>query len=166
MNPGRVELAFGLEPERSDDVSQLDIPVILPRFLGIAVHENSNRNSVTRNSAIANAGANITVRLGSAQNTIRNNTANESFIGIAVGYGDANGNTIQGNTATLNVLGIWLEADGTGNTIKGNTALTNRDWDLGDQNPGCDSNTWRNNKFSTDLVAFASDGGPRTGCIQ
>ena len=53
-----------------------------------------------------------------------------------------------------------------GNNLQGNTTLTNRDFDLEDDNAGCDSNTWTDNEFATDLVAGASDGGPGTGGIQ
>ena len=65
-----------------------------------------------------------------------------------------------------NVLGFRVDYGATSNTFQFNTALDNRDWDLGDQNPGCDSNVWSSNQFVTDNVAGASDGGPGTGCIQ
>ena len=125
-------------------------------------------STLTRNSATGNGGEGITLVNGSAQNTVQNNTVSGSFSGIQLGdvvFGGANQNTIQSNTAKLNVRGIWV-VQGTGNSIQGNTALDNRDWDLGDQNPGCDSNVWSSNQFVTDNVAGASDGGPGTGCIQ
>jgi parallel beta-helix repeat protein len=71
--------------------------------------------------------------------------------GIEVGGSDRNAsfNTIQGNTAIQNTLGIWVEAGATSNTLQGNTALSKGAWDLGDLNPGCDSNIWSGNTFTT-----------------
>jgi parallel beta-helix repeat protein len=106
---------------------------------------------------------------GATQNTVQDNTCSANFIGIELGvsgYGDASRNTIQSNTANLNVIGIQVEQNSSENTLQGNTALTNANVDLEDDNPGCDSNVWSNNTFATDLVAFASDGGPGTGCIR
>ena len=118
------------------------------------------------NSATANRGEGIRLIVGPTLNTVQDNTVTENHRGIWLGLGGANGNTIQNNTATLNVLGILVEQDCNGNNLQGNTALTNRDFDLEDDNAGCDSNTWTDNEFATDLVAGASDGGPGTGCIQ
>jgi parallel beta-helix repeat protein len=132
---------------------------------GIFLESNSTGNTVTRNSATANGDTGIRLVGGPAQNVVQNNTASGSFNGIKLDSGST-GNTIQGNTATLNILGIWLEAGATGNMLQGNMALNNGQWDLGDQNPGCDSNTWSSNKFVTDNVAGASDGGPGAGCIR
>jgi parallel beta-helix repeat protein len=107
---------------------------------------------------------------GPTQNTVQDNTVSGNFHGIWLGgleFGSgANQNTIQGNTVTLNVLGIWDEAGATGNMIQGNTALNNGNWDLEDDNANCDSNAWSSNKFVTDNVAGATDGGPGAGCIR
>ena len=65
------------------------------------------------------------------------------------------------------VLSIELRYDSNNdNAIQGNTSTKNRDWDMGDQNPGCDSNAWSNNRFVTDVVAGVPDGGPNSGCIR
>jgi parallel beta-helix repeat protein len=133
---------------------------------GIGSH-TSNRNTITRNSATGNGNAGIVVNGGSAQNTVQNNTTTGNNLGIAVDDGGGTtSNTVQGNTATLNNVGIWVGNGAGGNTLQGNTALDNRDVDLEDQNFGCDSNAWNNNKFVTDLVAGVPDGGPNAGCIR
>jgi parallel beta-helix repeat protein len=132
---------------------------------GIDIVGDSHDNSVTRNSATAN-GDGVRILDTANQNTVQDNTLNANFrVGIYLGPGAA-ANTIRGNTANLNTLGIWLEPGATSNTIQGNTALSNGNFDLGDQNPKCDSNAWANNKFATDNVAGASDGGPSEGCIR
>jgi parallel beta-helix repeat protein len=139
-------------------------------FIGINVSDNSSGNTVSRNTSTGNGGAGIALLCGPVtQNTVSDNTCNGNGIGIAVGMGgcdDANQNTIRNNTVNYNFTGILVEQNCTGNTLQGNTAQTNINSDLEDDNPGCDSNIWANNKFATDLVAGASDGGPGTGCIQ
>ena len=126
--------------------------------LGIGVAGDSHNNTVVRNSATANGGQGIALFDQPTHNTVQDNTVSGSYQGIFVGNGPAQ-NTIQGNTATLNVLGILLTAGATGNTIQGNTALTNANFDVEDDNPGCDSNHWLNNRFVTFSVAGGSDGG-------
>jgi parallel beta-helix repeat protein len=133
---------------------------------GIHVSDGSYGNLVRRNLASANGSEGIRLLVGATENTVQDNTIAGSFLGIWLAFGDVSGNIVQGNNVTLNVLGIWLELGATGNSIQDNTALDNGDWDLGDQNPGCDSNTWAGNEFNTDNVAGLSDGGPATGCIQ
>jgi parallel beta-helix repeat protein len=132
---------------------------------GISVSDSAFGNTIARNSCTGN-GTGIHIWVGPTQNTIEANTCNRNFgIGIHL-EASAIRNTIQNNTANLNVLGIWLWQGCIGNGVQGNTALTNRDYDLDDENPNCDANVWANNRFSTDLVAGASDGGPGTGCIR
>jgi parallel beta-helix repeat protein len=133
---------------------------------GIAVNNGSSGNTVTGNSATGNGGQGISLIFGSFQNTIQKNTVSGSYQGIFLGNGSATGNIVEGNTATLNIRGIDLDQGANSNSIHDNTATNNRDWDLGDQNFGCDSNSWFNNTFVTDNVAGASDGGPGVGCIQ
>jgi parallel beta-helix repeat protein len=102
---------------------------------------------------------------------VQDNTCSGSEIGIAVGdfgFGGVSRNTIQSNTANLNLRGIVIELDypqNSGNTLQGNTALTNANVDLEDDNSTC-VNTWANNTFATDLLGGASDGGPGVGCIR
>jgi parallel beta-helix repeat protein len=138
--------------------------------LGISFEGGSYGNTAVHNTATANRGTGgIVLAGGATQNTVQSNTCSGNFIGIEVGvygFGDASRNTIQNNTANLNVIGIQVVQNSSDNTLQGNTALTNGNVDLEDDNPNCDSNTWANNKFATDLVAFASDGGPGTGCIR
>jgi parallel beta-helix repeat protein len=138
-------------------------------FAGIDVSDNSTGNTVSRNTATGNPGQGIRLLGGPTQNTVQDNTCSGNGVGIAVGaYGNdgANQNTIQNNTVNFNYTGIQVEQNCSNNSLQGNTALTNANVDLEDDNPGCDSNVWTGNKFATDLVAGASDGGPGTGCIQ
>jgi parallel beta-helix repeat protein len=73
---------------------------------------------------------------------------------------------IQRNKVTFNVLGVSIETGSTDNTVQDNTVTGNRDFDLVDQNSGCDSNIWVDNDFETDQVDFKDDGGPDAGCIR
>jgi parallel beta-helix repeat protein len=134
---------------------------------GIDVDNDSHGNTVARNSCTGNGDGGIRILDGPTQNTIQDNTVSGNFKGIwlALGAG-AHQNTVQGNTANLNVFGIWLDPVATSNRIQGNTALTNTNVDLVDDSPDCDSNAWSNNRFATDNVAGASDGGPGAGCIK
>jgi hypothetical protein len=81
-------------------------------------------------------------------------------------FAGAAGNTLQGNTATLNILWIWLDPGATSNTIQGSSALDDREWDLADQNSSYDSNRWSGNRFVTDYVVGVPDSGPNAGCIR
>lgn len=56
-------------------------------------------------------------------------------------------NKVKANTADTN--GIGIEVFGTDNTIEENEALGNSFFDVFDVNPGCDMNTWKNNRFVT-----------------
>jgi parallel beta-helix repeat protein len=132
--------------------------------VGIAVHENSSTNILGRNSATGNQAHGISVQ--GSQNTLQDNTVSGNVTGIFLGDGPTSGNILQGNTANQNVRGILLEAGAAGNSVHGNTAQNNSDWDLGDQNPCCISNDWSNNRFVTDNVTGASDRGPVGGCIR
>jgi parallel beta-helix repeat protein len=138
--------------------------------LGISFEFGSYGNTAVHNTTNANKGTGgIVLAGGTTQNTVLDNTCNGNFIGIEVGvygFGEASGNTIQNNTANQNVIGIQLVQNSSDNTLQGNTALTNGSIDLEDDNSNCDSNTWANNKFVTDLVAGVNDGGPGTGCIR
>lgn len=65
-------------------------------------------------------------------------------------------NVVQGNGE----VGILVEDTGNNNTIRENTALENK-VDLQDDNPNCDNNVWRDNRFTTSSTV------PETaGCIQ
>jgi len=69
-------------------------------------------------------------------------------------------NMIMNNQVMANERGIVIDNAGrpsTGNMIKKNEALGNSVVDLLDLNPGCDSNTWKNNTFGT---------GSPAGCIH
>jgi hypothetical protein len=80
-------------------------------------------------------------------------TANGSALGTLQGGPgitiQSAGNDVRGNVATANVVGIAAAPGATGNTIVGNSAHGNRNFDLEDDNAGCDSNTWNGNDFGT-----------------
>ncbi|MBZ5507554.1 MAG: hypothetical protein LAO78_19000 [Acidobacteriia bacterium] len=88
---------------------------------------------------------------GANDNTLRDNNASNTFIGILLALA-ATGNDVRANTTNLNVGGIVLGIGGsdvTNNDITHNTALNNAEADLFDANPNCDSNTWKHNTFVT-----------------
>jgi parallel beta-helix repeat protein len=119
----------------------------LNMYSGIDIDGGSHGNTVADNSATGN-GDGIRLLDNPSQNTVRNNTTTGSRFGIWLG-GGANSNTIQGNTANLNTRGITVDQGGSFNTILSNTALSNRDFDLEDDNFNCDSNFWFRNIFKT-----------------
>jgi parallel beta-helix repeat protein len=87
---------------------------------------------------------------GANNNTLRDNSASNSFIGIFLAIA-AMGNDVRANTASGNGGGIVLGLFGSGVTdddITHNTALGN-ETDLFDANPNCDSNTWKHNTFGS-----------------
>jgi parallel beta-helix repeat protein len=71
-------------------------------------------------------------------------------------------NTVNGNLTE----GIVLTNLAHGNVVRANTAYHNGQTDLQDDNPRCDSNTWRRNLFLTDMVAGLPNGGPNAGCLR
>lgn len=87
---------------------------------------------------------------GANNNTLRDNSASNSFIGIFLAIA-AMGNDVRANTTSGNEGGIVLGLEGggaTNNDITHNTSLGNG-VDLFDANPDCDSNTWKHNVFGT-----------------
>jgi parallel beta-helix repeat protein len=84
--------------------------------------------------------------LGANDNTVRDNNISNAVDGIVVLAGT--GNDVRANAATVNFLGIGVALGATDNDITHNTAQNNG-LDLDDENPNCDSNTWKHNTFGT-----------------
>jgi len=81
-----------------------------------------------------------------------NNHVNNSVFSGNGGHGLETGpncsdNHLNNNEADSNFDGIFLSPGATSNQINGNTALGNQVFDLEDQNPNCDDNQWKGNKF-------------------
>ena len=94
--------------------------------------------------------------VGSSENKVISNlvVADNFFsLGIAL-YGGANLNEVHANIVTGTTFpptkGIFVQRFSTQNNITGNTALGN-DLDMEDENPDCDENQWRGNRFDTAL---------------
>jgi parallel beta-helix repeat protein len=141
--------------------------------VGVQIQDGSSNNVVQTNTVNNNGGIETRgfVVVGgntptSPSNTIRGNTASGNQIGIYLSSG-AVATAVQTNVASANFVGIVVFSGATGNTLTKNTALgSTSGTDLSDANPGCDSNAWSMNTFATDQVNGLSDGGPGTGCIQ
>jgi parallel beta-helix repeat protein len=135
--------------------------------VGIQIQDTSDGNVVQKNAANNGnqSGTRGIVVTNSANNTVRGNSASGNEIGILLTVGTT-GTTVQTNIVNINVVGIGVLEGATGNMLSKNTALGNTAIDLADANPACDNNTWSQNTFVTDQVAGIPDGGPGTGCIQ
>ena len=138
-----------------------------PTCGGVAFFAHSNNNVISSSDISDNGDFGVFIDFTSNGNTVRSSTVvGTNFFGFPTPGIEVfgSGNTIRGNTASGNGVGILVF--GTSNLIQSNTALANVFVDLDDVNPGCDGNTWKSNTFVTDLVAGVPDGGPGVGCIQ
>ncbi|TMQ65295.1 MAG: right-handed parallel beta-helix repeat-containing protein [Candidatus Eisenbacteria bacterium] len=80
--------------------------------------------------------------------TIRATTLVQNLVGVFLG--SATNTTIQSSEASNNVLqGIRLTFGARSNLVQSNKAFGNGTFDLEDDNPACDANTWKSNKFGT-----------------
>jgi len=80
--------------------------------------------------------------------TIRATTLVQNLVGVFLG--SATNTTIQSSEASNNVLqGIRLTFGARSNLVQANQAFGNGTFDLEDDNPACDANTWKSNKFGT-----------------
>jgi parallel beta-helix repeat protein len=125
--------------------------------------EASDRNHIVRNILRDNGapgGGGIAVFTGN-EHQIEGNAISDNWLGIYL-LTTAN-STVRDNTMNRNRdAGIALRKDADGNTLEGNTAYNNGTVDLQDDNVACDSNAWNGNLFFTAFVA----GGPNPGCIH
>ncbi len=129
---------------------------VLIGFLG-----SSTGNVIRSSQLLRNGDFAVETFPGSVNNTIQSSTLNQTsfpnpagppsapfFDAPAVLLGSSH-NTVKANTADENGFGIELSFGSTDNTVGENEALGNTFFDLADGNPGCDMNTWRNNRFVT-----------------
>jgi Periplasmic copper-binding protein (NosD) len=89
----------------------------------------------------------------SNNNTIVNNTAsnNEGGLIIATFVTGSHNNEIHANRTNNNSSGDGLQVQhgSTGNNLSGNKSFGNLPFDMEDDNPNCDSNSWQGNQFNT-----------------
>lgn len=156
---GNLLDGVGLAESSGNSIHSNDISANF-RF-GVILFQNSDKNTIRNNilntNGLAAGGAGILVASGN-KNRILSNAVNANLNGISLST-VVTGNVIQDNTANGNTNeGIAIAATATTNQVQGNTARGNGSFDLTDGNPGCDSNTWKNNTFGT--------ADPGTGCIK
>jgi CSLREA domain-containing protein len=113
--------------------------------------------AISGSQASLNGGAGFELEGGASK--ISKNIADENGgHGIAlVADGPSSGSRISKNQTNGNDgAGVFVDLDNTANKISGNTALSNLEFDLVDENPGCDANRWSKNAF----------GSANEGCIE
>jgi parallel beta-helix repeat protein len=128
---------------------------------------NSSSNNVVQDNIINNngiiEGSGVAI-FGGTNNVIKHNAVNYNFNGITI---DSPGNSAFDNTVNgCSSTGISISSVGASSVAKRNTVLGSTVTDMSDGSAGCDSNTWKNNFFQTDLVIGVSDSGPGVGCIK
>lgn len=112
--------------------------------LGVVIEAESTANTI-QSSTISNNRFGIV--LFTSNNTIQSSTISDNqFDGIAI-LGAAN--VITATKADMNLNGIHVHEGSMGNIITSNSARNNAVWDLEDDNPNCDTNTWSHNGFDT-----------------
>lgn len=116
-------------------------------FIAGFLVETSDSRFVNDTATGGNRGFDL---LGANANQIVNSTASgNSGPGILLSNG-ANSNHFDGNMIVNNGdVGLGIGDGSTDNHVHGNTAFGNGGFDLADDNPGCDSNNWNGNNFTT-----------------
>ena len=137
---------------------------------GILIGVRAPNNVVTSSFLLRNASFGIVI--AGSNNTIDLSTkVSQSAVGIQVLFSDGNtiratsssqndvygiqlelaeNTTIQSSDASNNGdVGIKVDARATSNLIMSNKAFGNGSFDLEDDNPACDDNTWKSNQFGT-----------------
>lgn len=110
----------------------------------------STKNDFQGNTSTFNDQHGFTMN-GANDNTFRDNNASNNVNGFGFLLFTAAGNDVRDNTADANGGGGIGTSAGTGtdNDITGDTAQNNGIVDLQDNNPNCDSNTWKHNTFGS-----------------
>lgn len=100
-------------------------------------------------SSLASGNENGVAIRGGSGNTIRSSqTFNNDHEGIAIVAAD--NNVVKANSSQGNGFhGILVVVGAVNNTITSNTSLNNGIFDMGDENPNCDTNVWQHNNFNT-----------------
>lgn len=111
---------------------------------GDGIEVNGSGNNIFNNKASGNESEGIGVAGGS--NRIVRNTVIRNEEGIEIEGTGACDNDVRGNMARENTgAGIIIEEGATNNKIISNVSLRNGTYDLSDDQPDCDENTWRVN---------------------
>ena len=144
---------------------------------GVALSDGAYNNLIAfnilnNNGGLGGEGYGVAIFNGIG-NTVRDNAANYNNYGIRIvsavnpgGLADPI-NRILDNTATNNSnLGIWVEPTLEPSNIRRNSVFNSGVADMQDDSPGCGANTWRNNRFVTDLVNGVPNGGPSVPCLR
>jgi parallel beta-helix repeat protein len=119
-------------------------------------------NIINRNGLVDGEQGGVAI-FGGKGNVVTNNSLNNNFEGIEI---ESPGNTATGNTVSGSVdTGIFI-INGSPSIVRRNTVFGSGFVDMLDEKAACDSNTWRNNDFQTDLVNDVPDGGPKVGCLR
>jgi parallel beta-helix repeat protein len=116
-------------------------------FSAILVRE-SPRALVQGNTITANGpdAAAITLVRSPGTTVARNNVHDNASAGIQL-FGES-GDEVTQNSLRRNRVGIWLSADSTANRVTKNIARDSESFDLRDDTPSCDANTWLDNRFA------------------
>ncbi|MBS1794075.1 MAG: right-handed parallel beta-helix repeat-containing protein [Acidobacteria bacterium] len=120
-------------------------------------------NVLNNNGADSDEGYGVAIFSGSG-NTVRRNAADRNDFGIRISSpgNQANNNTVSGNSQ----LGIWVSTGGVPASVRRNSVFGNGLSDMFDESAACGGNLWRGNRFMTDLVNGAPNGGPDLGCLR
>jgi hypothetical protein len=126
--------------------------------------ETATVDGVTVRSNIVKRNASTGIAVGGRGATVEGNVATRNGAGIRVFGGAIRvvGNLVHSNRHE----GIDVQAPGPGVSVVRNSAWGNGMADLCDDSPRCEARRWRRNRFATDWMFEASDGGPGTGCIR
>ena len=133
--------------------------------VGLSVFHGSN-NLLQGNEVTENDRFGIEI-IGSSENKVISNLVTpDGFVFSPLGTGiallggaelnEVHANIVNRHDPSRPTEGIFVQRFSTQNSIAGNTAVGN-DLDMLDQNPDCDENQWRGNRFDTAIP---------TSCIQ
>jgi parallel beta-helix repeat protein len=114
-------------------------------FWGILIFGSNNTIDMSTEVRQSFLGIDVEASTG---NTIHATTSSQNVYGILLS--SVTNTTIQSSDASNNArTGIWLTSGATSNLITSNKAFGNGGFDLEDDNPACDANTWKSNQFGT-----------------
>jgi parallel beta-helix repeat protein len=137
-----------------NDFNSAIITGILFTNNGLGIRIGGFNNSVLGNKVLGNQGNGIQLRL--ADNAVIKDNVIDNNEGVGIIAESSNVNVIQSNQVDHNgSSGIVLSVNSNDNVIQKNTVQTNGKqstppgFDLEDDNPSCDNNTWKNNTFGS-----------------
>jgi hypothetical protein len=160
-------LGFRAENTRSSQVRSLTVTVACPLSDAIAIlgpgGDWTIRDNTTRGSADTTSGIGISDSDGNliAGNDVENTiglvrssgnvvVGNLANVGGLFAFRGSHDNLFIGNTANDGIfVGFGISLGANRNVVINNTAFRNALFDMTDENPGCDANQWRRNRFAT-----------------